>query len=132
MTGEMGNFVDEMRNNEMVEMNKMKRIAMVLVAVALAAGTLGAQQPRQQRQPVQPVEPVNKIQAANGAEVPMIKGANDPIGEAKGIFPDRVVWTHAPGAARRDAGHRQPRRLRALEQPDGPAVQPQPREGRRH
>jgi len=26
-------------------------------------------------------------------------GANDPRGEGKGIFPGRVVWTHAPGTA---------------------------------
>ena len=26
-------------------------------------------------------------------------GVNDPKGEGKGIFPGRVVWSHAPGAA---------------------------------
>ena len=73
---------------------------MAVMAVALGAGTLGAQQP--QRQPVQPVEPVKKIQAAEGKEVAMVMGPNEVVGEAKGIYPGRVVWTHAPGAARWD------------------------------
>ena len=29
----------------------------------------------------------------------MAWGKNNPVGEAKGIYPGRVVWTHAPGAA---------------------------------
>ena len=86
----------------------MKRIVAVVIAVALAAGTLGAQVPQgqqgaRQRQAVEPVQPVKKVQAAGGAEVPMVMGPNEPVGEAKGIFPGRVVWTHAPGAASWDA-----------------------------
>ena len=34
------------------------------------------------------------------AQTPLqIKGPNDPVGTPKGIFPGRVSWTHAPGAA---------------------------------
>jgi hypothetical protein len=32
----------------------------------------------------------------------MVKKANDPIGEAQGIFPGRVSWIHAPGTANWD------------------------------
>ncbi len=88
-----------------MKMNKMKKIAMVLMAAVLAAGTLLAQGPQgaRQRQAVEPVQPVMTLQAADGKLVPMVMGPNAPVGEAKGIFPGRVVWTHAPGAASWDA-----------------------------
>ena len=34
----------------------------------------------------------------------MAWGKNNPVGEAKGIYPGRVVWTHAPGAATWEKG----------------------------
>lgn len=30
---------------------------------------------------------------------PMVLGPNEPVGVARGIFPGRVAWAHAPGAA---------------------------------
>lgn len=32
------------------------------------------------------------------AQLPMRRGANDPVGTPQGIHPGRVAWTHAPGA----------------------------------
>lgn len=32
------------------------------------------------------------------AQVPMMRGANDPVGTPQGINAGRVAWTHAPGA----------------------------------
>lgn len=32
-------------------------------------------------------------------DIPMMRGANDPVGTPQGIHPGRVAWAHAPGAA---------------------------------
>lgn len=45
----------------------------------------------------------------NGAEVSLVRQcrqSNDPVGTPRGIFPGRVVWSHAPGAASWDGAEK--------------------------
>ncbi len=62
--------------------NLRKLIATAITIAALMAGSaLQAQQPK------------------------LAIGPNQPVGEGKGIFPARVVWTHAPGMATWEKGN---------------------------
>lgn len=47
---------------------------------------------------------LNGLTQERNATVKQCVGINQPVGEAKGICPGRVVWSHAPGAAQWD-GH---------------------------
>ncbi|OAV69778.1 hypothetical protein Barb6XT_00281 [Bacteroidales bacterium Barb6XT] len=45
------------------------------------------------------------LRAQAQADVKFSLPANQPVGEAQGIFPGRVVWSHAPGAATWEEGN---------------------------